>query len=197
MPWLWWAAAGAAAFYLGRVVARKKGPAKVLPATLLAIGAWPLSPLASGALLFYAAGDALLLNKDRFFLHGLAAFLVGHLLLVAALLQLGTRALSMGVLSVVGVLFVGVLAAVLPRVKGAVRVAIPLYAAALGAMVVTAATVSPLAACGAAIFALSDCLLAVNRFVRPLPAGEPAVSLTYQSALLALSGALFLTPPPN
>jgi len=42
---------------------------------------------------------------------------------------------------------------------------------------------------GAALFVVSDTILAVNRFVRPIPHGDVAVHLTYHLAqgLLVLS----------
>lgn len=196
MPWAWGGAAAAAAVYLARVALGRKGPLKVVPASLLAVAMWPSSPLAALALAFCALGDALLLDKDRFFLHGLGAFLVAHVLLVPALLSRAAGAPSAGPLAGIALAFVLVLAGVLPRVRGRLRLAIPLYAAALAAMLAAAAAVSPLSLLAAAIFALSDTLLAVNRFVRPLPAADLAVSLTYQSALLLLTGALLRLPPP-
>lgn len=194
MPLAWWAAAAAAAVYGTRVALGRKGPLKVVPAILLAVAVWSASPLAAFALAFCALGDAFLLDKDRFFLHGLAAFLVAHLLLVPALLQRTSAAPPGWAFAGIPAAFVIVLAAVLPRVRGRVRLAIPVYAAALAAMLAAAAAVSPIALLAAATFALSDSLLAVNRFVRPLPSADLAVSLTYQSAILLLTFAL-LTPP--
>jgi alkenylglycerophosphocholine hydrolase len=195
MPSAWWAALGFAVLYLGTVALGRKGPLKVLPASLLAVAMWPVTPWVGAAMAACALGDAFLLNKDRYFLHGLAAFLVGHALLIPALLQAAARAPSLFVLAIVVAAFLGVLGFVLPRVSGAIRLAIPVYAAALGAMLVAAAAVSPLALAGAAIFAVSDSLLAVNRFVRPLPGAEIAVSLTYQAALLLLTAAILASPP--
>ena len=57
-------------------------------------------------------------------------------------------------------------------------------------MAVLAANVGvPAALVGAALFVVSDTILAVNRFVRPLPHGDVAVHLTYHLAqgLLVLS----------
>jgi uncharacterized membrane protein YhhN len=57
-------------------------------------------------------------------------------------------------------------------------------------MAVLAANVGvPAAAVGATFFVLSDTLLALNRFVRPLPLGNVAVHVTYHLAqgLLVLS----------
>ena len=57
-------------------------------------------------------------------------------------------------------------------------------------MAVLAANVGvPAAAAGAALFVVSDAVLALNRFVRPIPRGDVAVHVTYHLAqgLLVLS----------
>jgi uncharacterized membrane protein YhhN len=142
---------------------------------------------------FCAVGDAFLLDKDRFFLHGLGAFLVAHLLLVPALFARAEAPPATWVLVTIGVAFAGVLAAVLPRVRGSIRMAIPLYALALAGMLAAASAVSALAFAAAAIFAVSDSLIAINRFVRPFAGAELAISVTYKGAILLLTWAL-LTP---
>jgi uncharacterized membrane protein YhhN len=47
---------------------------------------------------------------------------------------------------------------------------------------------------GADLFAISDSLIAVNRFVRPLPAAEVLVSATYEGALLLITAAVLVPP---
>ena len=87
MPAPWWGAAVAALAYLGLVARHIMGPLralKMLPALLLAAAVAPSSTYGAAALVASAAGDAFLLDKTRFLLHGLAAFLVGHALFAAA-----------------------------------------------------------------------------------------------------------------
>lgn len=190
MSLAWSAAAVAAVGYLGAVAAGRKGWPKVLPALLLAVAAWPAGPLAVAAFGFCALGDALLLDKDRFFLHGLGAFLVGHALFIPVFWarSQGEPPLVLGI--GVGLFAVAVLAVVVPRLAGVLRVAVPVYAAALAGMVVAAGAVSPVAAAGAVTFAVSDGVLAVNRFVRPVPRAETVVMLTYYAAILLLGSVL-------
>lgn len=193
MPLSWSLAAGAAAFYLALVGAGKKHPVKVLPALLLAFSAWPVSPLGAVGLLFCAAGDGLLLDKDRRFLHGLGAFLVGHLFLVAALSR-QPPFVGLPVVAGLGVVLLAVVGLVLrvlwSRLEGVLRVAVPVYALVLASMVLAASTHSTMALVGALVFVVSDAVLALNHFARRLPAAEMVVMVTYYSAILAIAAAL-------
>ena len=179
----------AALVYLTTVFRGGKGPLKVAPALLLAVSVAPASPVAAAALLACAAGDALLLDKARFFLHGLGAFLVGHGLLVVALWDRGVGAPPAGLTIALVVVLLPAAAGLAWRTTGGLRVAIPIYALALGAMVAAAGTVSVLAVSGAVIFLISDGVLAFNRFVRPIAVAEPVVMTTYYAALFLLAAA--------
>ena len=67
---------------------------------------------------------------------------------------------------------------------------VAVYLVAILTMAVLAANVGvPAAAAGAALFVVSDSVLALNRFVRPIPRGDVAVHVTYHLAqgLLVLS----------
>jgi uncharacterized membrane protein YhhN len=138
------------------------------------------------------AGDvALMLPRDRF-VAGLAAFLVAHLIYVAgfALEPLSARAalVAAGALAVAAV-SVGrrILAAVHRRHGPALAGPVALYMAAISAMVaMAAATVEPLAVLGAALFFLSDSILAWNRFVGPVAWARPIVMATYHLGQMGL-----------
>ena len=90
-------AAAIALTSVGLVAAGIRGPVraiKPLPAVLLAV----VHPQLAAVLLCWAAGDAFLLDKDRFFLHGLGAFLFGHLAYVGIVGPVsGVSALGLGV----------------------------------------------------------------------------------------------------
>jgi uncharacterized membrane protein YhhN len=191
MPPLWIAAAVVAVVYLGIVASGRKNVLKVAPALFLAAAALPAGWLAVLAFVACAAGDAFLLAKEKYFLHGLAAFLVGHVLLVAVFTKTAVTApplgVSLGMIAVAG----AVLWQIFPRLTGILRIAVPIYALALGAMVVAAGAVSPLAMVGAVVFVVSDSVLALNRFLRPLPGAEIAVMSTYYAAILTISAALY------
>ncbi len=192
MPLLWSLAAGASAFYLALVGAGRKHPVKVAPALLLAAATFDVSPVASAGLVFCALGDGLLLDKERRFLHGLGAFLVGHLLLIGAFVVAGWEFLPPAALGGLGTLLLvaiaGVLGVLWKRLHGVLRLAVPLYAATLGAMVVAAGTHSAMALAGAVVFVVSDSVLAINHFTRRFRGAEMIVMVTYYSAILAIAG---------
>ena len=70
---------------------------------------------------------------------------------------------------------------------GALIAPVAVYLVAILTMAVLAANVGvPAAATGAALFVVSDTLLALNRFVRPIPHGDVAVHVTYHLAQMLL-----------
>jgi uncharacterized membrane protein YhhN len=155
--------------------------AVVLGATGSAPGTWLLAALAFGL-----AGDVFLLgDSDARFRWGLAAFLVGHLAFLVAFTRLGLDPAGWAWVAWV-VLMVCLLAtrqvapAALARGGAALAVPVALYTVVIGAMVIVAFdTGEPLIALGATVFAASDSVLAVNRFVRPLAWAPVAVMVTY------------------
>ncbi|MEP0546805.1 MAG: lysoplasmalogenase [Rhodothermales bacterium] len=147
-------------------------------------------------LLFSLAGDVFLMLPSDRFIAGLASFLVAHLLYIAAFHPAAGSAMSAWALLpflLYGAVLLRVLWPHLGRLGGPVL----LYAAALLVMGWQAAeqhlalhTAETLAALtGAALFVVSDSLLAFNRFVRPFRMAQPAVLSTYFAAqwLIALS----------
>ncbi len=162
---------------------------KVGPGLLLAGLLAPAHPLAAGGMLLSAVGDAFLLDKSRFFLHGLAAFLVGHLLFIPAFLGISgampAPALVLALLVCAG----GLLAVVRPR-KPALRIAVPIYALVLVAMVAAASTLGRVGLCGGLLFLLSDAALSIRLFKQDFYRADLLVMLTYYGALLTLSAAL-------
>ncbi len=147
-------------------------------------------------LLFSLAGDVFLMLPSDRFVAGLASFLIAHLFYIAAFHPAAGSAISAVALLpflLYGAALLRVLWPHLGRLGGPVL----LYAATLLVMGWQAAeqhlalhTTATLAALvGAALFVVSDSLLAYNRFVRPFRAAQPAVLSTYFIAqwLIALS----------
>ena len=149
-------------------------------------------------------GDVALMLPRDLFVPGLAAFLAGHVLFVIGLLQAPSPAGSPPFsFSATGLLVAAAMVIAVEAVPGSVliralwrdghRSLVPpvlLYVAAIMTMVVLAANVGiTLALTGAALFLLSDTLLAIDRFVRPIPRGSLSVHVTYHLAqgLLVLS----------
>lgn len=189
---LWWAALAAGVVYMGIVAARLSGPVrlvKVLPALLLGGVLAPTHPLAAGGMLLSAVGDAFLLDKARFLLFGLGAFLLGHLLFVPAFLDASGTAPSPAFVGTLLLFAGGMLAVVRPK-KPALRVAVPIYALVLCAMVAAASTLGPIGLAGGLAFLVSDAVLSIRVFRREFAGADLLVMGTYYGALLTLTSAL-------
>ena len=138
------------------------------------------------------AGDVFLLFEERFFVFGLASFLLGHIAYVTAM-QLAPTSVPGTLVGLVAV--VVAIALVGRRVVAAVRGGdhpelvgpVIAYLLVISAMVVSAfGTLAPAAIIGAALFYASDATLAWNRFVAPLRLGPLAVMVTYHLAQIGL-----------
>lgn len=155
--------------------------ALVLGAAGNAAGVWMLV-----ALVFGLAGDVFLLERsDRRFRLGLAAFLVGHLAFVVSFTRLGLDPKGWNYLSFLvlgGCLLATRQVAASTYLRGGLALAVPVgvYTVVIGAMVIYAFTTGvPLIAVGATIFAVSDTVLARDRFVRPWDRAQLLVMVTY------------------
>lgn len=147
-------------------------------------------------LLFSLVGDFFLLWRDRFFLPALVFFLLAHLsYLVGFNFQLPPlSAWNMLMAVVIGLGAARILRRLLAGVQAsgqsALRIPVSLYGAALTLMLLSAlftlsntaweALASVLAALGAALFFLSDNLLAWNKFISPLHRGRFMNILAYE-----------------
>ena len=141
------------------------------------------------------AGDVFLMLPGAYFIPGLASFLVAHLFYIALfrqgiarfpsgralLLALGVGAamyawvwsgLSDPVLKVAVAAYVGVISL--------------MVAQAIGRATVLRDTASKAVALGACVFMLSDSLIAINRFVQPLPMVSLWVLTTYYAAQILM-----------
>ncbi|HQR45478.1 MAG TPA: lysoplasmalogenase [Thermoanaerobaculia bacterium] len=155
-------------------------------------------------LAFSLAGDVfLMLPKDRF-RAGLSSFLAAHLCYLAAFTA-GTGLLVRPFPAVAfGAFGLLLLRSLWPGVPARLRVPVALYVAVLLAMAVQAAgraadlreASSLLAGAGAALFVVSDALLAWDRFRTPFRASRAVVLSTYFLAqwLIALSVPAGATP---
>lgn len=134
-----------------------------------------------------ALGDALLEAGTPLFLPGLCAFLLAHVLYVAAFLG-RTRALHLRRLLPIAALAWAVFSWLSPHL-GAMRVPVLLYVVVITVMVWRAAAqvgedrtgaLQPwLATIGAVLFALSDVMVAYTRFIDPAAALKLPLMLLY------------------
>jgi uncharacterized membrane protein YhhN len=141
-----------------------------------------------GALVFCGAGDICL--ELGYFTPGLAAFLVGHLFYLGAFCQhlemSAKKSLSLIALLAYTVFIVNYLS---PHL-GEMQIAVYLYMAVIMAMAAAALTGRhnhPLVALGALMFVLSDSLIAINRFVEPVPAARYWIMALYYGAQYLLT----------
>jgi uncharacterized membrane protein YhhN len=146
-------------------------------------------------------GDVFLLgDSDARFRMGLATFLVGHLAYVVCFAKLGFDPAEWTWFAWV-VLFTCLLVTrhVAPAtyMRGGAALAVPvaLYTVVIGAMVILAFdTGEAVIALGATVFAASDSILAVDRFVRPRPWAHVVVMVTYHvGQALIVAGVLAAT----
>ena len=148
--------------------------------------------LLSGALAGSLAGDVfLMLPGGQWFIPGLASFLVAHLFYIA-LFRRGQRWFaSRGALLATLLLGAGMYLVILPGLKTTVmQIAVAAYVVVIALMTAQAIgrateqqTPAAIAvAVGAGFFMLSDSLLAINRFVTPLPFSGLWVLSTYFTA---------------
>jgi uncharacterized membrane protein YhhN len=173
---------------------------KPLTTLLLIALAYALLPVSDSrapmlfALVFCLAGDiALLWHGKRAFIAGLLAFLLGHLLLVWALVQHPASQAPPPAWWLICLPAVGYIAYLAPRC-GRLLPAVVVYVCTILAMVLAAAGAhatpalsgSGLVLTGALSFLLSDSVLAWRRFVQPSAIGQAITLATYYSGLWCL-----------
>lgn len=128
-------------------------------------------------------GDVVLMTPDARFEAGLAAFLLAHLLYIAAL----APDFDIGPGLIAGFLIVALGFGVVPQVLAGARQHGQLIVAAVAAYIVVVSAMGIVAAgtglvvtgIGGALFVTSDALLGWGRFVGPAPGGRVLVHITY------------------
>jgi uncharacterized membrane protein YhhN len=166
------------------------------PAVMICLSMWLyLSTGWQGAALWFGlgallslAGDVFLLWLDRFFVFGLAAFLLGHLAYLVGfntpLPPVSTWSILLGL--IIGLSGVRIMRRILTGVhaSGQSRMAVPvaIYGGVITLMLLSAlltlsnvewsALASATAALGALFFYASDIVLAWNKFIQPMPRGR-------------------------
>lgn len=172
---------------------------KIVPIAILArLAAHGLAGLTRGltlaALGFSASGDVLLALKfPHQFVFGLGAFLLAQLTYAGNFLRAAQtgfwRRRRFWLRTAPLLLAATLLAQTLLPVAGELAPAVLVYLLAIVAMALSAAAHrgdSGLLFAGAVTFMASDTLIALNRFVAPLPLAATGIMLTYYGAQLAL-----------
>jgi uncharacterized membrane protein YhhN len=149
--------------------------------------------LVVAGLVFCLVGDVLLMSVVDNFVGGLGSFLIGHLLLAAAVFRRPhSHLIPAGLALIPLAMVVGTFGPAI--VKGARRRAPALGIAVTAYLVVIASmallvtlTGSPWAIVGAAFFVMSDTLLGYDLFAKPFAAASVAIMVTYHLALVGLT----------
>jgi uncharacterized membrane protein YhhN len=131
----------------------------------------------AGALIGSVCGDVLLdLPGEGFFIFGLVAFLIGHLFYCALFFRFAKRPDGLGWLPIaVLVLFAAGMMWLFRNIEPNLYPPVVIYIAVIVAMSIGALLVPSadrLLFWGALLFILSDVILAVNRFLVPIPFGR-------------------------
>lgn len=195
-----------------RTALKAGGIGALVPLPLLALS-MPGTPgtalfLLAAALLFSCLGDIFLAlkNDPRNFSRGLGAFLISHLFYLAVMLPLASASgglpsalsdLQWAGIALLALMAGGVLAWLWP-VLGRLRLPVTAYLGVISTMAAAALCVAgaaPWLGLGALLFVLSDALIAIDKFRRPVPFRGPAIWITYYAgqALIAASLLALLT----
>lgn len=211
------AGAGIAVVYL--TLPALAGPG--LPPVLLAAVKGTMCPLFATALLLYrgrdptawrlalalllsAAGDVFLaLDRQGLFVQGLASFLLAHVVYLWQFLLHRPRPFRLPAVRVwlaAGlVLAIGIMLAILTPGLGKLAGPVYAYIGAIAAMALAAIALPGRGAvvAGALCFVLSDALIALDKFVAPIPHVGPAIWVTYALAQLLIVAGWRRDPVPG
>jgi len=142
------------------------------------------------------AGDVFMMLEKKRFTEGLAAFLLGHLFYISAFLTVMRPRADLGTLLPLFIFASGMLTILFPHL-GNLKIPVAIYILVI--MIMAGLAIQRYVDVGGApafkaflaavLFLVSDSVLAVNRFVRPLPGAQKIILSTYFSAqiLFALS----------
>jgi uncharacterized membrane protein YhhN len=157
------------------------------------------------AIIFSLAGDVLLM-KDQYFIAGLIAFLISHILYIFAYREFNNEDSgdALNALQRVRLAFPIILAGsglivILFPVLGDLKIPVVIYAMVLAFMVITAlfrfGRTNPksfwMVFSGAVLFMTSDSILAINKFLSPVAGSGVLIMSTYMAAqFLIIQGLL-------
>ena len=189
---------------------------KPLTTVLVLVFAWPRGVRQARqrrfvriGLLLSLAGDIALLWPTAGFLLGLVAFLLAHLVYIAAFCVPVRLAARPWVFVAYGLLAAAILSQLWAGVPGALRAPVVAYVLCLATMAAQAAvwwrsaaghegaTLARHAALGGLLFMASDSLLAINKFAVPLPLASLWILATYWAAQVCIARSLHALEEPG
>lgn len=151
-------------------------------------------PLILAALVFSVAGDAWLMLSG-FFIHGLVSFLIAHLFYIALFKQGVAWFPSKPVLGASLAYGAAMYAYLLPHLGAGLQIPVAVYvffialmgAQAIGRAIALQTPSARWVAAGSLLFMASDSLLAINKFVSPIPLSPLWILGTYFAAQLLIA----------
>ena len=151
-------------------------------------------PLLLAALVFSVAGDAWLMFSG-FFIHGLVSFLIAHLFYIALFKQGVAWFPSKPVLGASLAYGAAMYAYLLPHLGAGLQIPVAVYvffialmgAQAIGRAIALQTPSARWVAAGSLLFMASDSLLAINKFVSPIPLSPLWILGTYFAAQLLIA----------
>lgn len=185
----------------------------LIPALILLLiisGLSSSGKIIAAALFFSWAGDVLLLFENKhalFFISGLVCFLITHIFYIIYFLQIKTAAISLlkkqpWLAVLVAAYGVSLVLFLYPHL-GAMKIPVLVYAIVICTMVICSLHVynkvntpaNSVFVAGAVLFAVSDSLLAVNKFYQPFAGAGAFIISTYCAAqFLIVMGILKIKP---
>jgi uncharacterized membrane protein YhhN len=168
---------------------------KAIPAIALAVLALITVSRATGkllfvSLLFCAAGDvALELEAGRYFVIGLGLFLIAQIMLIVTFSRDFKMQKSRIPIIVVLAIYVLAIAFIMTPSLGEMAIPVYFYMVVITLMGIFAAlrgAKNKFTLYGAASFIVSDSILAINKFMMPVPAADYIVMTTYYLALFLI-----------
>lgn len=143
------------------------------------------------ALFFSALGDGLLffqVNQEYYFIFGLLSFLLAHICYILLFNSASSRKLPSIIISILIFGYAISFNFLMRPFVGDLFFPIIVYSSVISVMLLFSFKVNPLVIAGAITFALSDTLLAVNKFYLPIPNENFLIMGTYiaAQALIAL-----------
>ncbi len=138
-------------------------------------------------LIFSLLGDVLLMFEEKYFLHGLVAFLITHIFYAFAFYS-GSKTFYLSLIPIL--LFSGFIYLLIQSGLGKYKIPVIVYMFIASVMVWTAVnrfftftdTSSLFIVCGAILFILSDGMLAINKFAKEIRFAEIFILGSYYAA---------------
>ncbi len=166
---------------------------KAVPALVSALACFFLIKKRSDALLmgtgflFCMAGDVFLdINRELFFVQGLASFLAGHIFFSILFIRGFSYSFSNTMKAGLVLIYIAMLAIILIPHLGSLLIPVVAYMCVIGMMGISAAFFKAKSShvfIGASLFVFSDSIIAVSKFLYPFKASPYFIMFFYFSAL--------------